>query len=490
MVFLVLIAACGDNENPTAPDDTTAPAAITTLATGTVTAHTVILTWTAVGDDGATGTAKQYDIRYSTATITADNFASASAVSGEPTPTAAGTAQTMTVTGLTAATPYYFAMKTRDEASNWSDISNVAPATTAESGDESAPVAVTDLDGAATSTSSVLLTWTAPGDDESTGTAAEYDIRYATGGLTNASWGSATPVSGEPAPAVAGTAQQMTVAGLEADEDYYFAMKTRDEAGNESAISNIEMVSTPASQTLPPGLLTPDFPDSVCISSTDEYALYAKLSVQSQLFVVNAYAAVANAFFAPLQGADWQHPGDCWTYDYTYGGCTAHYEVCQTGSEYTYTMTVDGSCYGDTYDNWVQYRANVDTDARTGTFRVYELNTTNIEAAWIWTWAADENSGTYTFYQGDPATTPIDATIEWSRSANHNVFDVTYLVPEQSKIETHFVKEPCSGWQHTYEWNSTGAAWWQEYDIVWNPDGTGYWDTYDQEGALQEHHTW
>jgi hypothetical protein len=153
-------------------------------------------------------------------------------------------------------------------------------------------------------------------------------------------------------------------------------------------------------------------------------------------------------------------------------------------------MTVDGSCYGDTYDNWVQYRANVDTDARTGTFRVYELNTTNIEAAWIWTWAADENSGTYTFYQGDPATTPIDATIEWSRSANHNVFDVTYLVPEQSKIETHFVKEPCSGWQHTYEWNSTGAAWWQEYDIVWNPDGTGYWDTYDQEGALQEHHTW
>jgi phosphodiesterase/alkaline phosphatase D-like protein len=112
LVLLVLIAACGDDDNPTAPTDTTAPAAIGTLATGTITAHTVVLTWTAVGDDSLTGTASQYDIRYSTATITAGNFGSATAVSGEPTPTAAGTAQQMTVTGLTAATPYYFAMKT------------------------------------------------------------------------------------------------------------------------------------------------------------------------------------------------------------------------------------------------------------------------------------------------------------------------------------------------------------------------------------------
>jgi hypothetical protein len=489
LVLLVLIAACGDDDNPTAPTDTTAPAAIGTLATGTITAHTVVLTWTAVGDDSLTGTASQYDIRYSTATITAGNFGSATAVSGEPTPTAAGTAQQMTVTGLTAATPYYFAMKTRDDASNWSDISNVVSGTTAEAGDEVAPGAVTDLDGEAMSASSVLLTWTAPGDDESTGTAAEYDIRYASGEITNASWLSATQATGEPTPAVAGTEQQMTISGLVTDELYYFAMKTRDTDGNESDLSNVESVRTLAAQTSPPGLMVPDFPDTVCISSDDTYAQYAKLSVQTQLYLVNAYAGLANAFFAPLQGADWEQTGDCWNYDYSYAGCSVHYEACQTGTEYEYTMTLNGTC-GETFDNWVEYRADIDTDARTGTFYVYELNTTNVDAAWIWTWAADENSGTYTFYEGDPATEPVSATIDWSRSADQNVFDVTYIVPAEMKTVTHFVKEPCSGWQHAYQWDSSGSVWWLETDIVWNADETGYWDTYDQAGTLEEHHTW
>jgi len=392
--------------------------------------------------------------------------------------------------GSTAATPYFFAMKTRDDASNWSDISNVATATTAESGDEVAPGDVSDLNGAAISPTAVLLTWTAPGDDGTTGTATEYDVRYATTMITNATWATATPATGEPMPEVAGAEQDLTINALTADQDYYFAIKTRDEAGNESGLSNVKQITTPAEQASPPGLLIPEFPDSVCITSEDLYATWAKASVQLQLALVNAYAGLANAFFGPLQGADWEHLEDCWSYDYAYGGCTAHYEVCQDGSQYVYTMTVDGSCYGETYDDWVQYRATVDTDARTGTFLVYELNTTNVEAAWIWTWAADENSGTYTFYSGDPGTTPIDATIEWSRSVDRNVFDVTYTQPEELKTVTHFMQEPCSGWQHGYQWDDSASDWWMENDIVWESDGTGYWDIYDDQGTLQEHHAW
>ncbi len=55
--------------------DQTAPAAVTDLATGTVTTSSVDLSWTAPGDDGATGTATTYDVRYSTSTITAGNWA-------------------------------------------------------------------------------------------------------------------------------------------------------------------------------------------------------------------------------------------------------------------------------------------------------------------------------------------------------------------------------------------------------------------------------
>ena len=45
--------------------DTTAPAAVGNLAAGTPTSSSLTLTWTAPGDDGSTGTASSYDIRYS-----------------------------------------------------------------------------------------------------------------------------------------------------------------------------------------------------------------------------------------------------------------------------------------------------------------------------------------------------------------------------------------------------------------------------------------
>lgn len=105
--------------------DTTAPSAIANLALSNPTASSITLSWTAPGDDGNTGTATSYDIRYSTSLITAANWASATQVAGEPTPQIAGSNQSMTVTGLSAATTYYFAIKTSDEVPNISSISNV-----------------------------------------------------------------------------------------------------------------------------------------------------------------------------------------------------------------------------------------------------------------------------------------------------------------------------------------------------------------------------
>lgn len=114
----------------TSGSDSTAPDAVTDLATGTVTSSSVDLSWTAPGDDGATGTATTYDVRYSTSTITEGNWASATQASGEPSPQVAGSGETFTVTGLSATTTYYFAIKTSDEVPNESAISNVPSAAT------------------------------------------------------------------------------------------------------------------------------------------------------------------------------------------------------------------------------------------------------------------------------------------------------------------------------------------------------------------------
>ncbi|HEY7727715.1 MAG TPA: hypothetical protein VID50_04620, partial [Candidatus Eisenbacteria bacterium] len=85
----------------------------------------VTLLWTAPGDDGNVGTATAYDIRMSLSPITLSNWSSATPLNGLPSPGAAGTSQNFEVRGLTRGTTYYFAIRTVDDASNWSGISNV-----------------------------------------------------------------------------------------------------------------------------------------------------------------------------------------------------------------------------------------------------------------------------------------------------------------------------------------------------------------------------
>ena len=83
---------------------------------------------------------------------------------------------------------------------------------TAGGGDTTAPAAVSNLADGSPTSNSITLTWTAPGDDGAPARPASYDIRYRTGGAVNDSnWASATQVTGEPTPAVAGTNQNMVV---------------------------------------------------------------------------------------------------------------------------------------------------------------------------------------------------------------------------------------------------------------------------------------
>ncbi len=86
---------------------------------------TITLTWTAPGDDSLTGTATAYDLRYFTIPISPTNFYSAFKVTSVPTPTTPGKQQSLTVHGLNPGTWYYFAIRTVDDAGNWSAVSNV-----------------------------------------------------------------------------------------------------------------------------------------------------------------------------------------------------------------------------------------------------------------------------------------------------------------------------------------------------------------------------
>lgn len=209
----------------------------------------ITLTWTAPGDDGNSGQASQYDLRYSTSPITALNFGTATAATGEPSPQPAGSAETFTVTGLTPGTTYYFAIKTADEAGNWSPMSNVVSSAT--DNETNAPATIADLTAILPTENSLTLIWTAPGDDGNVGQASLYDIRMSTSTITEQNFLSAIAFSNIPTPKPAGQVETLTVAGLDTAHTYYFAIKTADEVPNWSAISNIASGTTSQDQTAP-----------------------------------------------------------------------------------------------------------------------------------------------------------------------------------------------------------------------------------------------
>ncbi len=113
--------------------DTTPPAAVTNLVIdpNTVGVSWLWAQWTSPSEPGNTNPVAYYDLRYSTQTITSNNWASATPADttfffGQP----AGTAQKFKVTGLNQSTTYHFAIRSTDAAGNVSELSNVAVGTT------------------------------------------------------------------------------------------------------------------------------------------------------------------------------------------------------------------------------------------------------------------------------------------------------------------------------------------------------------------------
>lgn len=332
--------------------DNTAPSTIADLQISDTSETSATLTWTAPGNNGNTGTASSYDMRFANDISTITSWDSATQVTSEPTPQIAGSAETMTVTGLELENWYYFGIKTTDDAGNISLISNIdsiflssgipeipilqLPENNAidvainpilewnateraqlynlivatdilfndiyispnnisgtsyqldslfndttyywqvqainDMGmsewsevwsfttlDNTAPAKIIDLQISDTSETTATLIWTAPGDNGNSGIAARYDIRHAVSSNALITWDQAIRVTGEPTPQISGSNETMIISDLELENWYYFGIKTTDEAGNISPLSNIDSIYLSSNPTAIPAGFSIDY---------------------------------------------------------------------------------------------------------------------------------------------------------------------------------------------------------------------------------------
>ena len=215
------------------------PAEVNDLSASLSELHGIFsLSWTAPGDDGYQGIASLYEFRYSETKITnEEDWKTATLLSGPPQPDSAGKEQSWTVSSLEPGSQVYIAMRTRDEAWNWSEVSNNVSVTVPL--DNTPPAGITDLKAVPGSgVGEVVLSWTAPGDDGTQGTAREYQIRSSQDPINGDNWEQADTIPCLIVPGEPGYIQTYTVAGLDPGTTYNFALRALDEVPQAGEVSN------------------------------------------------------------------------------------------------------------------------------------------------------------------------------------------------------------------------------------------------------------
>ena len=216
--------------------DEISPAAITDLISNSF-EDSLKLTWTAVGDDGLEGIASRYEIRYSENEINDSTWDSAIEFEQNIVPSSPGIIEQLFITDLPEQINYYFAIKTFDEEDNPSEISNNTIASII--GDIIPPADINDLSINSISSNSILLSWTAVGDNGFEGTAFSYVIKVHTNNITEENWDGIPAVEQSIIPQNAGSTESFLITDLEPVTMYYAGIKVLDDVQNISNLSNI-----------------------------------------------------------------------------------------------------------------------------------------------------------------------------------------------------------------------------------------------------------
>jgi|GEM_PF-1872418 len=232
--------------------DAIPPAAISNLTAlpGTQDGE-IILRWTAPGDDGMTGTASSYIVKYSTSQIT--NFDTQGIIYPQSwTPATAGSTEQKVLSNFIPGTTYYFAIVAVDDSNNkgsWStsgvNTANYAPA------QNLVPPPPTNISFYAAS-NKIILSWTKPSVPDINHFKVYYDTDS-----PNPPYNGTGATDG-PSPINVGNVDSYILSGLTNGVTYYIAITCVDNTNLESSYSTVISTTPFVRPNLPPN--TPSTP--------------------------------------------------------------------------------------------------------------------------------------------------------------------------------------------------------------------------------------
>jgi len=134
--------------------------------------------------------------------------------------------------------------------------------------DDVPPGSILDLSVTSSNSNSLVLRWTATGDDGGVGRAGAYDLRYSPDPPSTADITQWPSVDHPPLPQLAAATESMEVPNLEADTDYVLAIRARDDWGNAGPFGNLA-----SGRTLPSPTFDSSPPSFSAALSTGESAI-------------------------------------------------------------------------------------------------------------------------------------------------------------------------------------------------------------------------
>jgi hypothetical protein len=221
------------------------PAAVTDVEAHALTNTSARARWTVSGDDSLTGPPARVLLRRAPFRLDEQSFSFGIDVPTGP-PGPAGTPDSVTVAGLPEGSTWWFALRVFDRVGNASAVSNSDSASLPGL----APAAIADLRVLSVAESTVVLAWTATGDDGNVGRPAGYRIAASPAPLDSAGFDAAPVQLQRPAFTDAGGGETLSVHSLTPGRRWRFAVRAVDRAQALGAMSNVPEAIKPVGGAL------------------------------------------------------------------------------------------------------------------------------------------------------------------------------------------------------------------------------------------------